>query len=83
MVSEFLTTEEFARKLRIGRSTLFEWLQQGVLKPGRDFIKVGRVLRFVWSDDTVASLAEATVQPKLSDRRKHQASTKAGINWDY
>lgn len=83
MENEVLTAEEFAQKLRIGRSTLFGWLQQGVLKPGKHFIKVGRVLRFIWSDDTVASMAEAAVRPKHSYRNKRQSSTKAGIDWDY
>lgn len=86
MSVDILTPEEFAQKLRIGRSTLFEWVRQGVLQPGKHYIKVGRILRFIWADDIVATLAEATGQQntteKLTLQQKSQP-TRSGVNWDY
>ena len=82
-MSEILTPEEFASRLRIGRSTMFEWVRHGILQPGRHYIKVGRILRFIWSDDLVTSLAEATMQPKPSTVRRRAASGKANIDWEY
>ncbi|MDK9717177.1 MAG: helix-turn-helix domain-containing protein [Trichlorobacter sp.] len=59
--NELLTPEEFAERLKIGRSTLFDWLGKGILVPGQHYFKIGRVLRFVWSDELVQCLLERTV----------------------
>lgn len=83
MTDDLLTSEEFMKKLKIGRSTLFEWLRSGVLEPGRHYVKVGRVLRFIWSNDIVAALAEATVQRKRQPERQRGSTAKPGINWEY
>lgn len=94
MKQEILTTEEFARRLKIGRSSLFEWLRKGVLVQGRDYFKVGRVLRFVWSDDLIESLLANSVSVsveggKLPSSVPPTRHTKQGnkstpsINWDY
>lgn len=84
MAAEILTLMEFAERLKVGRSTVFEWLRQGVFLPGKHFIKVGRVLRFIWSDDIVATLAEATERPQQpASKRRMPSSAKHGINWEY
>jgi predicted site-specific integrase-resolvase len=91
---ELLTPEEFAEKLKIGRSTLFEWLSKGILLPGKHYFRVGRVLRFVWSDELIQSLLERTVtidvdgdsKPPVSRQInpiKSANTKKPGINWEY
>lgn len=91
---ELLTPEEFANKLKIGRSTLFEWIGKGILLPGKHYFKVGRVLRFVWSDELIQSLLERTVtidvdgDKLLSVSRqinsiKSANKKKPGINLEY
>lgn len=82
MANELLTPTEFAAKLKVGRSTLFDWLRQGLLVPGKHYFKVGRVLRFVWDDNTIATLLEATRQPKAPAKQR-PITTKPGINWEY
>lgn len=83
MPNELLTVEEFAQKLKIGRSTLFDWVNKGILVRGKHFIKIGRILRFIWSDDMFASLAEAAAVKQPAAARKKTSSITPGINWDY
>lgn len=84
MTPELLTVPEMADRLKVGRSTIFEWLRQGVFLPGRHFVKVGRVLRFIWSDDIVTALAEKTTTiPQQLGHKKPSSSTVPGFNWDY
>lgn len=87
MTKEILTAEEFAERLKIGRSTLFDWLGKGILVPGKHYMKVGRVLRFVWSDEVVISLLELSAmaaQPRQVDSKKaNPAAATNPINWDY
>ena len=86
MAIDILTPEEFAERLKIGRSTLFEWLRKGVLVPGEHYFKQGRILRFMWSDAVVATLLEATRQPAAPEKpqlRQKPQPSQPGINWEY
>jgi hypothetical protein len=86
MANEILTPVQFAERLQIGRSTLFDWLRKGVLVSGVHFFKRGRIIRFLWSDAVVASLMEATRQPDAPKRpqlRQKSQSSQPGINWEY
>lgn len=91
---ELLTPEEFAERLKIGRSTLFDWLGKGILVPGQHYFKVGRVLRFVWCNELIQSLLERSVTicvdgdlqtpvSKMINSTKSANKKKAGINWEY
>jgi excisionase family DNA binding protein len=80
MAQEILTPEEFAQRLKIGRSTLFEWIRNGVLVPDKHFVKVGRILRFSWSDDVLFSLEKPKTQTKQTKNVRRQQSK---VNWDY
>jgi len=91
---ELLTPEEFADKIKIGRSTLFEWLSKGILQPGVHYWKIGRVVRFVWSDELIQSLLQRTVTISVDgDKSSSGVTTKKPvktannnqqpINWEY
>lgn len=95
-MQEILTAEEFAQRLKIGRSSLFEWVRKGVLIPGKHYFKVGRVLRFVWADTVIVDLLQQTdsspvvggsLPPaKPPGRQSHGAGkgrSKPQINWEY
>lgn len=88
-MTEILTPEEFAARLRIGRSTLFNWLQKGLLRPGRLFLKQGRTLRFFWSDETPQLVAELLADAKAAlstvpnRKREKPSENKQHINWKY
>lgn len=86
MEQEILTAEEFAARLKIGRSTLFDWLNKGILVSGKHYLKVGRILRFVWSDDVVTLLNESvavTTSRQPASKRDNRVAAKNTINWDY
>ncbi len=94
MLQELMTSEEFAEKLKIGRSTLFEWLEKGILLPGKHYFKQGRVLRFVWSDEVISHFMERSLS-STTNRTVSQPGTvgnkppkpenrkKPGINLEY
>jgi len=87
--SELLTVEQFAERLQVSRATVFAWMQKQILVQGRHFLRFGRVLRFTWSADLVASLlhdsaqllpvAAAVTTPVALVRKK----TGSPINWGY
>jgi predicted DNA-binding transcriptional regulator AlpA len=87
--AELLTVEQFAQRLQVSRATVFSWIHKQILVPGRHFLKIGRVLRFTWSDDLISTLlldsAQAlpvvipAVRPGCLPRKK----TDSSLNWDY
>jgi excisionase family DNA binding protein len=77
MNKDILTPEEFAQRLKIGRSTLFDWIRSGVLASDIHYVKVGRVLRFVWRDDVLFTLKKPT-KAKTNVPRSQQSK----INMD-
>jgi len=86
MAIDLLTPEEFAERMKIGRSTVFDWVRKGVLVPGIHFFKQGRILRFLWTDAVVASLMEATQRSDATENTvtiKNTKKASPGLNWDY
>ena len=86
---ELLTVEQFAERLQVSRATVFTWIQKQILVQGRHFLKFGRVLRFTWSDDLVASLLHnsaavaAVVSPPLSPAVVSRKKSISSLNWEY
>jgi len=58
---ELLTVEEFAQRMKISRTTVFDWIRKGALKAGRHYLKIGRVIRFEWGPELVQRLREDSV----------------------
>jgi len=84
---EFLNLEEFAKRLRISRSTAYNWLAEGRLVPGRHIVRVGRVIRVIWSDELVTHLLSFSSQenrdnPRLS-RHGHGGRNHIAMDMDY
>lgn len=61
---EMLEVEEYAERLHVSRATIFSWLKQGILKPGRHCMRSGRVLRFKWSEAAIDQLMEDMASSK-------------------
>ena len=88
---EILNTEELLRRLKIGRTKLFELKRNGKVVPGRHFFQNGRVLRWVWGPDLIEALHENPVekpaptnqQPKQSGMNTTRATMKSTINLNY
>jgi hypothetical protein len=55
---EILTLKEFAGRMKLSRTTVFDWMRKGILKAGRHYIKMGRVIRFEWGQDLLNKLHE-------------------------
>jgi hypothetical protein len=86
---ELLTVEQFALRLQVSRATVFAWMQKQILVQGHHFLKFGRVLRFTWTDDLIASLLHdsALAVPVVSPPLLHVAvsckKTGSSLNWEY
>ena len=55
---ELLNADEFAKRLRVGRTTIFKWKKEGTLIPGRHFIKKGKIVRYIWARDLIMEIHE-------------------------
>lgn len=62
---EMLTIEQFAAKMSVSRTTVYEWLKSGYLRAGRHFIRIGGTIRFAWGPELIQRLCEdsATEEP--------------------
>lgn len=58
---EMISVEEYARRMSVSRSTVFDWMAKGYLKEGQVYVRVGKTIRFFWSRESVAALACSTV----------------------
>ena len=87
---ELLTIDEYARRFRVCRTTIFEWKKQGKLQDGRHFIKIGRVLRFFWNIDVIKDLhnlnnekIEKTKADVTAMKKINGINAKSTINFEY
>lgn len=84
MAQEILTAEEFAQRLKIGRSTLFEWIRNDVLEAGVHYVKVGRILRFNWNGEVFSTLKIPQIQLPITTKvSKNKHSQQSKIDWEY
>ena len=57
---ELINIEEYANRLKVGRTTIFKWKQEGALIPGRHFFKKGKIVRYIWARDLIMEIHEKT-----------------------
>lgn len=88
---ELLTIEEFAERMKIGRTTVFKWIQDGSLVPGKHFLKIGRVCRFHWprilhtlavDNLTQAAVPVAQTSPAAKTHGCSQRKTTIDLHYD-
>jgi excisionase family DNA binding protein len=81
---ELITLEQFAKRLNISRSTAYNWLAEGRLVPGRHIVRVGRVIRVIWSEELVKYLLSlsALEEREHSRLRRHGHGGKNHIAMD-
>jgi len=91
---ELLTVKEFAARMKISRTTVFDWIRKGALKAGRHYLKIGRVIRFEWGPELLQRLHEDSVKkqekpgsnslPRQTRLRKERrpSSGRVAINLD-
>lgn len=87
---EMLTIIEFASKLGIARTTVYNWIRSRRLRPGKDFLKIGKVIRFPWSKEHIAGLLELSDQTRdvsmvecSTSRPPRKSQYNSAINFDY
>jgi predicted DNA-binding transcriptional regulator AlpA len=89
---ELIKLEEFANRMGVSRTTVFEWMKTGKLLPRRHFMKVGRVIRFEWGPDLVRKLYEDSdvpskvshdIKPQPTRSSRTSARRKAAIDLNY
>jgi len=88
MNTSILTLDEFAARMHLSRATVFVWMNKGILAKGKHYLKQGRVLRFLWSDEIVKDIAGGTSSdapaPSIKAPLHTLQATKASpINWEY
>jgi hypothetical protein len=87
---EHLTVEQFALRLQVSRSTVFNWKKNGRIFEGVHYFRIDRTLRFYWPfviaaepepqiDVNVECKSLAAVRPPGKRRRGIQPT----INIDY
>jgi len=77
--------------MKVSRTTVFDWKKHGRVKPGRDFIQIGRTIRFLWGsellkrllDDSLPADAQPNVDKKPLKKPKNNNRVKPSINLDY
>ncbi|MDD2542483.1 MAG: helix-turn-helix domain-containing protein [Desulfuromonadaceae bacterium] len=65
---EMLTIEQFAERMLVSRTTLYDWIKSGHLLPGRHFIKIGNTIRFVWGSDLFQKLLEDSTNSEVTEK---------------
>ncbi len=75
---QLLTIEEFAKQLRISRSTACSWLASGRLVSGTHVLRIGSIVRIVWSDELFCHLLGQSTVNEHRPRLKRQG--KGGKN---
>ena len=88
---EMLQIGEYTKRLKVGRTTIFKWKQDGILIPGHHFIKRGKIVRYIWTRDLIMELHEnETINAKDSTQqyidiksKKRKLKNKIAINLDY
>ena len=77
---EIITLEEFALRMLVGETTVWKWIRNGHLKPGRHFIQIERVIRFHWCRELIDRLQEdcSSEEGTNNFERNHEEETSKG-----
>lgn len=75
---EMLSIEQFATKMGVSRTTVYEWFKSGYLKPGRHYIKIGKTTLFAWGAELIQKLHEDSCE-RISEDVKSQQETELDI----
>ena len=73
---EVLKIDEFAKRLKVGKSVVFDWKKDGILIRGHHYFQAGKVLRFIWSRDLVLDLDNSKPDKVISEPSTPQKKVK-------
>jgi len=88
---ELLKIDEYAKRIKIGRTTIFKWKQDGTLVPGRHYIQKGKIVRYIWTPDVIREIHQESEtdtersqkQAMGSIKERSRAKNKSIINFEY
>jgi hypothetical protein len=76
-----ISATEFAERLKISIGTVRNWIRNGTLKPGRDYIKIRRIYRIIWGGELLRQMKENTCRefekrPRMHNNRNNKQMIK-------
>ena len=81
-----LSIEEFAKLMRISRSTAYNWLAAERLETGRHVLRIGSVVRIIWSNELFEHLLKQSAnevhRPTLV-RKGKGGRNRCALDMDY
>ncbi|AJE03599.1 helix-turn-helix transcriptional regulator [Geobacter pickeringii] len=80
---ELVDVAEFARRMGVSRSTVFDWLARGRFTPGWHYLRVGKTLRFIWTLERLQTLTgDVPVEGEQGEEPQH-SFRKSAINMEF
>lgn len=85
---ELLTVDQFAKLLKVSRTTVFSWLNSGELLEGVHYIRLGKILRFRWVIDLLFNKKQQTTRKVKPKKRPPspglpKSSPSSAVNLEY
>jgi len=80
ILPEFLTVEQFAERMGVSRSTVFNWLAAGVLQVGVHVIKQRNVIRILWNSELLSRLLLTSDIPQGTTDKPLKRKGRGGGN---
>jgi len=80
-----LTTEEFARMMKIHVNTAKSWIAKGILVRGEDYMKIGRVVRIAYGTALIERLLNRSRESEnspIKPPRRAKCIGKPRVNLD-
>ena len=90
-IFELLYIDEYAKRLKVGRTTIFKWKKEGALIPGHHFFKRGKIVRYIWARDLIMEIHENIINRSKTDKqqcldfttKKPKPKNQSAINFEY
>ena len=91
---EILTVDQFAERMKVCRTTIFQWIKDNILVQGEHFFKHKRVVLFIWCKEIIISLAknsakieknspEKTIVEKVKDKHSQKVRINFDLRWSF
>ena len=90
-IFELLYIDEYAKRFKVGRTTIFKWKKEGTLVPGQHFIQRGKIVRYIWARDLIMEIHENIINRSKADKqqrldyaaKKPKPKKQSVINFEY
>ena len=76
--TELLTKAQFAKRVQVSLNTVGNWMSQGRLVLGKDYIKVGRVVRILFEPALIERLLEESTKTTENNEKSSKRAKSIG-----